>query len=597
MFQKTQKIHLSKNNEKYRALMFLWDLFRPYKVWVILMLQAPILSAIFIFANNFSLKLLVDVFTNASCKSIGDAFFPICIFVLAQVGQGVSWRVSNIAEWKSEPFVKRDLLLKVYNYVQHHLPSFFQDIQTGTIVSKINGIIDAYDYILNLHHTLGRNLCIALLSVFVLIFINFYIFAFIVIWYAILICTMYPMCFELNQKSSDYAHSKHDILGIISDNIANIFSLFYFAKRKKELDRIKNIIDEKSIPKHILLEKYNFKFAFIFNALYLLMLFTVLVFLIHLKNISEITTGDIIFVLLTCITISFNLWDFVVGLSEFLKKIGDFNASFSTLMTPHNSIDIMTAKDLKLTDGSIHINDVSFQYSDNCPVFSGLNLSIKSGEKIGIVGTSGTGKSTLIYLLLKNYKINSGDIFIGKNNIKDITSDSLREQIALIPQDIVLFHRSIGENIAYGAINPSIDDIQQAAKLANIHDFIESLPHKYDTLVGERGIKISGGQRQRIAIARAFIKKASIIILDEATSSLDTITEKKIQKSISTILHQNTQTVIAVAHRLSTIRNMNRIIVMEKGVIVEDGAFKELLKNKNGYFYKLWDNQTNNMIM
>jgi ATP-binding cassette subfamily B protein len=223
-------------------------------------------------------------------------------------------------------------------------------------------------------------------------------------------------------------------------------------------------------------------------------------------------------------------------------------------------------------------------------------LTIKGGEKIGIVGHSGAGKSTLISLLLKNFKQTSGKILIDHEDIQNVTSDSVREHIAIIPQDIMLFHRSIKENIGYPKENVTIEEIQNAAKMANIHDFIMNLPEKYETLVGERGIKLSGGQRQRIAIARAILKNAPILILDEATSSLDSETENDIQTSINKILDQNQTTVIAIAHRLSTIKHMNRIVVMEKGTIVEDGTFEELIKISNGKFKSLWDHQINGMI-
>ena len=214
-----------------------------------------------------------------------------------------------------------------------------------------------------------------------------------------------------------------------------------------------------------------------------------------------------------------------------------------------------------------------------------------------MIGHSGAGKSTLISLLLKNFKPTSGDILIDNQSIHRITSDSLRQQIALIPQDIMLFHRSIGDNIGYAKDDASLDEIQHAAKLSNIHEFIESLPEKYGTLVGERGIKLSGGQRQRIAIARAILKNAPIVILDEATSSLDSITEQEIQQSINLILEENKATVIAIAHRLSTIRHMDRIVVMEGGVIIEEGAFDQLISNEQGYFKKLWDSQVNGMVV
>lgn len=205
--------------------------------------------------------------------------------------------------------------------------------------------------------------------------------------------------------------------------------------------------------------------------------------------------------------------------------------------------------------------------------------------------------STLISLLLKNFKPTSGVILIDNEPLNSFTSDSLRKQIALIPQDIMLFHRSIGENIGYAKENASFDDIKNAAKMAHIDEYIESLPDKYDTYVGERGIKLSGGQRQRIAIARAILKDAPIIILDEATSSLDSITELEIQQSINLILEENHSTVIAIAHRLSTIRHMDRIVVMDGGSILEEGTFDQLINNEMGYFKKLWDSQVNGMVL
>jgi ATP-binding cassette subfamily B protein len=197
---------------------------------------------------------------------------------------------------------------------------------------------------------------------------------------------------------------------------------------------------------------------------------------------------------------------------------------------------------------------------------------------------------------LKNFKATSGDIIIDDQSIYDITSDSLREQVSLIPQDIMLFHRSIGENIGYAKEGATIAEIKDAARLANIHEFVESLPNKYDTLVGERGVKLSGGQRQRIAIARAIMKNAPILILDEATSSLDSQTEQEVQNSINEMLNIENVTIIAIAHRLSTIKHMDRIIVMEEGKVVEDGTFAKLLKNEKGKFKELWEHQVNGFV-
>ena len=262
----------------------------------------------------------------------------------------------------------------------------------------------------------------------------------------------------------------------------------------------------------------------------------------------------------------------------------------------------------------IHFKNIQFAYENANKVFDGLDLQIAKGQKVGIVGHSGAGKSTLINLLLKNFAITNykywdrpstevrksnegGDILINNQSIYDINSDSLRSQISLIPQDIMLFHRSIGENIGYAKEDATQAEIENAAMAANIHEFIESLPEKYNTLVGERGVKLSGGQRQRIAIARAILKNAPILILDEATSSLDSQTEQEIQKSINTMLEENNATVIAIAHRLSTIKHLDRIIVIEGGQIVEDGSFQELLAKNDGRFKQMWDSQVNGMVV
>jgi ATP-binding cassette, subfamily B, bacterial len=300
--------------------------------------------------------------------------------------------------------------------------------------------------------------------------------------------------------------------------------------------------------------------------------------------------------MMTTITISDELWVFTESLFELMKESGDFKASFSILKKPQQSLDKPSAKAHKIKSADIEFKNVSFKYGSDKHVFENLNLSIPCGQKVGIVGRSGAGKSTLTSLLLKNFLATSGSIIIDGINIKEYTADSIRSQISLIPQDILLFNRTIAENIGYSKENPTLEEIKKAAKLANLDSFIEELPKKYKTVVGERGVKISGGQRQRIAIARASLKDAPIVILDEATSSLDTITEQEIQASINNILNQEDKTIITIAHRLSSIKHMERIIVIEDGVIIEDGNFKQLMANEKGRFKELWKNQNNNTI-
>lgn len=577
---------------------FLWGIIKPYRWWYVLMLQAPVVSAFYLFANNYSLKLLIDAFSIETTTNYRHLLYPIGLFIAAQIALETAWRLFNFSAWKTQPFVQRKLLLSIYDYVQYHSYSYFQSTPSGTIISKLKGILDGYNSIFeNLTYKAGKNLCVVVLSILVLLLVNKMVALFMFIWCAVVLVILFPMTLKLNQLSNEAADSKHQVIGLFSDNITNIFSLFYFSKRRQELKRADLFMSHDFIPRHVALERYNFKFQVVGSLLYWVMLIFVLLFMVSLRMNGDISTGDFLFVMLTTIFISFDFWMLITGLCDLMKKMGDLKSSFSILSTPHIEVDSPSAKDTQRVNGNVEFKQLSFAYDKEKPVFADLNLSIKAGEKIGIIGHSGAGKSTLISLLLKNFKPTAGSILLDDQNITEITSDSLREQIALIPQDIMLFHRSIGDNIGYAKENATLQDIKAAAKMANIDDFIESLPNKYDTLVGERGVKLSGGQRQRIAIARAMLKNASIIILDEATSSLDSITEQQIQQAINVILEKNSATVIAIAHRLSTIRHMDRIVVMDQGKIIEEGSFNQLMSNSNGYFKTLWDAQVNGMVL
>lgn len=238
--------------------------------------------------------------------------------------------------------------------------------------------------------------------------------------------------------------------------------------------------------------------------------------------------------------------------------------------------------------GKINFNNVNFFYKDIEPLFENMYIEIKTGQKVGLVGYSGSGKSTFVNLILRLYDITDGSISIDNQDIRNVTQDSLRENIALISQDPSLFHRSIMENIRYGKINATDEEVVEAAKKAYAHEFIMKLTEGYDSLVGERGIKLSGGQRQRIAIARAILKNSPILILDEATSQLDSVTEGLIQKNLQELVKN--KTTIIIAHRLSTLLSMDRILVFDKGKIIEDGTHNELLSAK-GLYKQLWDTQ------
>jgi ATP-binding cassette subfamily B protein len=303
-----------------------------------------------------------------------------------------------------------------------------------------------------------------------------------------------------------------------------------------------------------------------------------------------------IFAFTYSVTLSNNLFSFNAVLRQIEDAFLQAEPLMEVIETTPSILDKPGSNDLKVKKGAIAFNKVDFSYQDDDSsenVFKQLDLTIRPGEKVGLVGTSGGGKTTLTRLLLRFDDIQGGSITIDGQNIAEVTQSSVRAAIAYVPQEPLMFHRSVAENIAYGNLDADPEAIIAAAKQANAHDFIEQLPKGYDTMVGERGVKLSGGQRQRVAIARAILKDAPLLVLDEATSALDSESEVLIQQALQTLM-QN-RTTIVIAHRLSTIQKMDRILVMENGHIAEQGTHQDLLKQK-GTYARLWKHQSGGFL-
>jgi ATP-binding cassette subfamily B protein len=278
---------------------------------------------------------------------------------------------------------------------------------------------------------------------------------------------------------------------------------------------------------------------------------------------------------------------------EFFEYIGNITDGVGIIIRPHEITDAPDATELQVTRGEIRFEDVDFAYGEGIDVFRGLNLTIRAGEKVGLVGFSGSGKSTFVNLVLRLYDIQRGRILIDGQDIREVTQNSLRNAVSMIAQEPMLFHRSLRENVRYGSLEASDEDVRDAARRAHAHEFIETLPQGYGALVGERGVRLSGGQRQRIAIARAVLKNAPIVIMDEATSSLDSVTERHIQESIESLMRDRTS--IVIAHRLSTIAHLDRIVVFHGGHVVEGGTHAELLA-RNGHYARMWSMQAGGFL-
>lgn len=573
-------------------LAFFWQHIRPYKWHYLIMLSAPILGSFYPLIYNYAIKLFVDTMASQASVNYHDLLYPLVLFVFSQTYLDVIYRISNIAEWKSEPYVRRSILLESYDYIQHHSFQFFQDNFTGTISSKIKGILDGYDkFWAEMHHGLLFKVLKSVVNLCALALVSFKLGIFVLGWAAFYVPIMYKLSVRMNQLSFDETDSRHALMGQIADKITNMISLFSFASRRLEYVALDRQIKDDFIPKQLRMYRYNFTMQIVGGVLHLIMFGFMIVYMIHLRMVGSITIGDFAFVFGIAIVVSEDIWQATISLRDFARAMGDLLSSLRILEIPHDNVDAKDAQPLVITNANIEFRHVGFAYGKKHVVFSDLNLLIRAGEKVGLVGHSGAGKSTLVNLLLRYFRNDTGEILISGTNINDITQDSLRASMAVIPQDTLLFHRSIMENIRYGKPDATDEEVIEASIKARLHDFIIELPEQYNSFVGERGIKLSGGQRQRIAIARAILKDAPYLILDEATSSLDSETEKLIQDGLKILIENKQKTVIAIAHRLSTLKHMNRIIVLDRGKIIEQGTHSELISNKNSMYNKLWQLQ------
>jgi ATP-binding cassette subfamily B protein len=371
------------------------------------------------------------------------------------------------------------------------------------------------------------------------------------------------------------------------DSVTNHATVRLFAQLEHERERLDRAYAHELqivLRSNLAMERIR---VFQFSASALLKAGTV-VLAVWLWRHGAIRVGDFVMAVSLSLLIIAEVRNLSRRFLELFEAVGNVSNGVSAIFKPHELADAEHAAERELARGSISFEDVHFRYIEGASVFRGLSLSITAGQRIGLVGLSGSGKSTLVSLLLRLYDPQAGSIKIDGHDLRDLTQDSLHRQVGLIPQDPTLFHRSLRDNIRYGRTDASDADVEQAARRAHAHDFISGIVDGYDAQVGERGVKLSGGQRQRIAIARVMLKDAPILILDEATSSLDTLTERLIQSALDDAM--SGKTVIVIAHRLSTVAHLDRILVFSQGEIVEDGDHESLLA-RGGTYAALWKAQ------
>jgi len=528
---------------------------------------------------------------SASRDTTIQAILPyVILYISMSIIINLNFRLYDLIAIRLYPHLRADMVSSMYSYLVNHSVNFFADNYAGTLTKKIQDMSTNIELIVQIPSEWFFPRFFALIIGCTTLYINLsWQFSIVFLIWGI---SFVFVSFMAAKTSESYAHSlaktESKINGHLSDSITNINSIKLFTNIKHELAR-NDLLLTKMIHQDKRFKLQNLKIFFI-QGISVTILVTVMMFLlISGYRQGEVKPGD--FALVLGFTVTFTIVIFEIGqqMLKFSKTLGVCNQALSFMRQPIEILDRKGAPKLVVVKAQIEFKDVCFKADQNSFIFDKLNLTIKHGERIGLVGKSGAGKTSLVKLLLRLVEPESGVITIDDQDINLVLKDSLRSNISLIPQNNELFHRSILDNIRIAKPDATDSEIIKAAKQANCHDFICSLPEGYDSFVGQQGLKLSGGQRQRIAIARAFLKDAPILVLDEATSALDSITERRIQDSLNRVMLD--KTTIVIAHRLSTIFNMDRILVMEDGKIIEQGVPQKLIEDKNSIFNKMWQMQ------
>lgn len=544
--------------------------------------------------NSILIKECINLLPDITHGDISVLIFPASLIVLNFiVFDNFTWRGINYIWGKFVPVIINKIMADTMDYVLSHSHQFYQNNFSGQISKQIGNLADGITRILTFNSANFLRGASLLLTAFIAAyFVNSIFFYILIIWFIFFASVSILMSKKLVALSDAQASSESTVTGELVDSLSNSSNVRIFSRKSYENIRMIPFLgkQEKAFTATYL---YSTVLACIQGGLIAIMMAFSTFFLVYFYGKNLVTLGDFALILGLSMETGHMMWFTMSEVDEFNKAVGRCKQSLMALMVPIEILDKPNASILKCTAGQIIFDNVKFHYPGTTPLFQNKTIEIQPGQKVGLVGYSGSGKSTFVNLILRLYDITDGAILIDGQNISDVTQDSLRANIAMIPQDPSLFHRSLMENIRYGRIDATDEEIIEASNKAHAHEFIEKLPQAYDSLVGERGVKLSGGQRQRIAIARAILKNAPILILDEATSQLDSVTEGLIQKSLWQLMQD--KTTIVIAHRLSTLLHMDRILVFDKGKIVEDGTHSELLI-KNGLYKELWDAQVGGFL-
>ncbi|MCB1747147.1 MAG: ABC transporter ATP-binding protein [Gammaproteobacteria bacterium] len=518
---------------------------------------------------------------------------PLWLFALLNLGVVVFSRASGTLLVILGPELRRRVRRELFAYLQHHSQRYFMSNFAGSLANRIAEVAMSVAYTLWTVLFDFWPLAIAFgVSLVLLGGVSLQLAGVLGAWVAVYVTVSFLLAQRCRRYARDYAAARSVVSGKIVDSVSNIMNAKLFARRDFERAYLDDYLDlEVSRARRTFWFMEGIRW-FQFLAAMLLMI-GVIGYALRVWSAGGMGAGDFAM----AASLSLLLIEQARGLSrrflDFFEYLGNINDGVAMIVRPHEIVDRAAARPLVVSRGEIRFERVGFGYGQERRVFEELDLVIHAGERVGLVGYSGSGKSTLVNLALRLFEPQAGRVLIDGQDVAGVTQESLRAAVAMIPQDPMLFHRSLMENIRYGRLDASDEEVREAARRAHADEFIMATAEGYDSLVGERGVKLSGGQRQRIALARAILKQAPILLLDEATSALDSVTERNIQDSLAHLMQG--RTVVVIAHRLSTLAHLDRIVVFHEGRILESGSHAELLA-RGGHYAHMWQMQAGGFL-
>jgi ATP-binding cassette, subfamily B, bacterial len=538
--------------------------------------------------SQYAVKHLVDVLGSHQPPSI-FLWGAVGILLGLVAGDNILWRVAGWASTHAFVAVGGDIRLELFDHLSGQGTRYFVEQFPGALAGRITAAANAAWLIESslTWNTIPPGVAVVA-SIFVLGTINWHLTAVLLAVVSVLGALIAWQAAQGRDLHQNFAGQAARVSGDLTDIVSNIGLVRAFGAAEREQRRLSMKIQDEMQAQRLSLRSLERLRQF--HALSVFMVTAgVLVWSVELWRRGQISTGDVVLTTTLGFTVLHASRDFAMALVDMVQQLAKLREAVQVLGLPHEMLDAKDAQPLKVSGGAIAFRNVSFSYPSGQCVLKNFTLDVPGGQKVGLVGRSGAGKSTVVALLQRLYDADQGDVSIDAQDIAHVTQESLRRSIAVVQQDISLFHRSLLENLRYGRPDATDEEVYRAVEAARCTEFIARLPDGYDTLVGERGMKLSGGQRQRLAIARAFLMNAPIVLLDEATSALDTESEQSIQEALARLFRG--RTVIAIAHRLSTLDSFDRIVVMDRGRIIEDGPSRRLLHRKGGLYSRMYGRQ------